>query len=494
MSAFEKTINYFIADFPRQLFPLETNKVIIENAAQEIGKFIYEQITHEGKSKEQFITQVRAHSAKPRFHLRRTLKLDPIAEFFIYDITYRHRSMFKKNVSERRQNFGYRFSKGQMLPPVKSYRDFRSAVHEGLTQYRYCIKADIAQYFNSIYHHDIVSWFRDYAKTNEDAEFLGKFLRQINAGRSIDCLPHGIYPAKIIGSHFLRFVDESNRLNARKILRFMDDIYLFDNKESVLKQDFHQLQKLLGEKGLTLNASKTKIGEVEELDIEKEVDEVKKVLLERREGIVFGSGAEDDSGELEEDEDLGSESIDYLIELLRDDHLEEEDAELILAVMRDHSGDVMEYIPTLLRKFPALSKNIYYFSSHVEDTAELLSFVRDFVGESDFVTEFQLFWLAKLCETYLLKENGVGDVLAALFEHASASLISKAKVLEIPELRFGMPDLREEELRTGASGWLAWAAAVGSRKVRKVNRNHLLAYFANGSPINRLIADCVRSL
>ena len=251
----------------------------------------------------------------------------------------------------------------------------------------------------------------------------------------------------------------------------------------------------MGEKGLSINESKTRIGEVEELDIEDEIDEIKSRLLNRRRAMVFGSGAEEaDDEEYEEENVLDAESVAYLLDLLRDEQLEEEDAELILAVMREHSEDVLEHIPALLRRFPALSKSVFHFSAYVKNTAELVSIVRRHIQESDYVTEFQLFWLAKLCEGYLLDEGDVGHVFADLLDHPAATVISKAKVLEIPEMRFGMPDLREEELRTGASGWLSWSAAVGSRKVRKASRNHLLGYFANGSPINRLISDCVRAI
>ena len=495
MPKYDRTVSYYQTDFPRQLFPLDTNRISIEKASTAIGTFIYEQITHEQESSVNFLPQIRAYAAKPRFHLRRTLKLDPVAEFYFYDLTYRHRSKFRRSRLDRRKHFGYRFAKGAMISSARSYREFRREVHDALAEYRYCVKADIAQYFNSLYHHDLVDWFRDYAKTPEDVDLFGKFLRQINAGRSVDCLPHGIYPAKIVGSQFLRFVDDSNRIAARKMLRFMDDIYLFDNSEDILKQDFHQLQRLLGEKGLSVNESKTRIGEIEELDIEDEIDEIKSRLLKRRRAIVFGSGVEEeDYDEYDEQDVLEDESVAYLLDLLRDEHLEEDDAELILAVMREHSEDVLEHIPTLLRRFPALSKSVFHFSAYVEDTTELLSIVRSHIREADYVTEFQLFWLAKLCEAYLLDESGVGDIFADLLDHQSATVISKAKVLEIPEGRFGMPDLREEELRTGASHWLSWAAAVGSRKVRKPSRNHLLGYFANGSPINRLISDCVRGI
>ena len=491
MANYKNSIKYFEADFPRQLFPLETNKVLIVNSAEDIGKFVYESITHESNSNHQFLPQARAYSVKPAYHLRRTLKLDPIAEFFFYDITYRHRKVFKRNTSRTRKNFGYRFANSKMLSPAKSYRDFRKAVQNDLHKYKYFVKADIAQYFNSLYHHDLVSFFRNYAITTEDAEFLGKFLRQINSGRSVDCLPHGIYPAKIIGSQFLRFIEESNRLNAKQTNRFMDDIYLFDDTEDVLRQDFHQLQRIIGEKGLSINASKTLIGEVDELDIGKEVDEIKSKLLLRRQAIMFGSGAEDNL-DFDDEVLLDEDDIEYLLELLRGEHIEEEDAELVLAVMRDHSQDVLEYIPALLQKFPSLIKNIFYFSQYVDDTSSLSTIVFDFLENS--VSEYQLFWLAKLCEEYLLEEANAGDLLARLFEHPGATSISKAKVLEIPINKFGMPDLREEELRKGTSGWLGWSSAAGSRNLKKANRNHVLKYFGNASPLNRLISDCIQKL
>ena len=82
----------------------------------------------------------------------------------------------------------------------------------------------------------------------------------------------------------------------------------------------------------------------------------------------------------------------------------------------------------------------------------------------------------------------------SLDDHPDATLLSKAKILEIPERRFGMTELREEHLRTGKSDWLSWAAAIGSRAEKKANRNHLLSYFANGGPLNKLIFEYLRQL
>ena len=117
------------------------------------------------------------------------------------------------------------------------------------------ISCDISDYFNHIYHHDLQAWFAALEPTkSEDVEAFGKYLREINAGRSLDCLPQGLYPAKMIGNDFLRFVEESSTIKYPRIARFMDDIVFLGDTANDLIADFNELQRLLGLKGLTVNS------------------------------------------------------------------------------------------------------------------------------------------------------------------------------------------------------------------------------------------------
>lgn len=493
MPTFEKTVSFYLQDFPRTLFPLDTNKVLVESFASELGDFVYGKITHNKESEHSFLPQTRAYAAKRDYHLRRTAKLDPVAEFFLYDLVYRNRGSFRKSPTATRVNFGYRFQSGQPTSPIESFRSFKSTVHGALKKYKHCARFDISSYFNSIYHHDLVAWFSDVAKAEEDALFFDKFLKQTNSGRSIDCLVHGIYPAKMIGSHFLSFVDNASWIASELMLRFMDDFYLFSSTIDSIRSDFTGIQRLLGEKGLSINPSKTQLGEIEHLDIEKEVDEVKRNLLHRRTSVIAASGGEMEEHE-DEDEKLDEEEIEYLMALLKSQQIEEEDAELVLSLMRDYAEDVLEYLPEFLEKFPNLSKNIFYFCERIQNKEDISTLVADFIGKAKHLTEYQLFWLAKLLDTRLLGTKRAADIISGLYDHQNATVISKAKILEIADKKYGLPDLREEHLRTGASGWLSWSAAVGTRAEKKKNRNHILGYFANGSPMNGLIAKCVQKL
>jgi hypothetical protein len=491
MASFDNTLKFFLSDYPRTLFPLETSKIVITQAVDELSDYVYQSILGDGGDK--FLPQTRVYAAKHGLHLRRTVKLDPVAEFYIYDLVYRNRTTFRKDFLETRKSFGYRFEHGEIISPSDSYRDFKADTSKAAKTYAYGVKFDISSYFNSIYHHDLVIWFNDGSRSEEDVLGFDSFLKQINAGRSVDCLPQGIMPCKILGNHFLKFVDDSNRIKSELLLRFMDDYCLYSNHEDTIVSDFALIQRLLGEKNLSINPSKTKIGDIEEVDVKKEIDDLKLSLLKVRRYIVRDYDKEN-VVEVQQRIALNQEQIGYLLNLLKSEIIEEEDAELVLTLMREHSKEVAGYIGTFLERFPNLTKNIYYFCHYVADKEGIASQIQDFLAEKGYVTEYQLFWIAKIVEDYLLKTKKAGSLLSQLYEHPNASIISQAKILEIPENRFGMKALREEHLRTGKSDWLAWAAAIGCRNEPKANRNHLLSYFANGSPINRLIAECVKRL
>jgi hypothetical protein len=224
------------------------------------------------------------------------------------------------------------------------------------------------------------------------------------------------------------------------------------------------------------------------------------LLRKRREELGHGGMYSDESEEYDsdgdEDPDLLDELTDeeqaYLLALLKRETIQEEDAELVLTLMRDHSADLLEFLPNLIRDFPSLAKRLYYFCSEVDDKAEVVSALRNYVNDADTqITEYQLFWFAKMAEDYLLETRDVGKLLISLYEHPAATDISKAKILEIPEKRFGLTDLREERLRTGHSDWLTWSAAVGSRVHPKGQRNQLLKYVRKSFPMNKLVGDFV---
>ncbi|UWR51064.1 antiviral reverse transcriptase Drt5 [Phaeobacter inhibens] len=481
---------FYSADYRRMLFPMSTNRYLIENGQVEIAEFL-NRCLDPNQEAFSFRSQTRVYAGKPGFHLRRTVKLDPVAEYFIYDLVLRNRTRFRAPYHEHKKHFGYRFQDGEPLNPSGSYRGYKGAIVAYRDQFRYSLSFDVAAYFNSIYHHDLVSWLSRTGASEQDYQAFGQFLREINTGRSVDCLPQGIYPAKMIGNDFLRFVEQFHGLRSNAVVRFMDDFVLFSDSQRDLRHDFITIQGLLGEKGLSLNPNKTSDGVRENVELEDAIEDVRIQLLQRRRVVITDYDGIPDE-EVEVEQDLSDEEMGFLRGLLQQDDIEEEDAELVLALMAEHAEEAIDRLADIARRFPHLFKNIYSFCLEAEGEEAIAAFVLELLRDNDaMIYEFQLFWLTHILEDRLLNTNSAAEIIDRLNNHPNATSVSRAKLLEIPDLRYGLVELRDAHLGAGQSDWLSWSSAVGHRGLNRIDRRHRLGYFAKASNYNKLVFDIV---
>lgn len=485
------TLEFYRNDFPKTLFPLKTNLFLIENGESEILDFISKCLDTEEKA-HSFLPQRRVYAAKSGHHLRRTVKLDAVSEYYLYDIIYKNRSKFRKPFSKDREHFGYRFENGAPISATTAYKAFKGAISEYSKSYKYFISIDVASYFNNVYHHDVVNWFRELAAPENEVNGLGQMLREINSGRSVDCLPQGLYPSKMIGNDFIRFVENYHGLRSSKIIRFMDDIYLFSDNEQIITSDFILIQTILGDKGLSINPQKTNRESAQHVKREREIDAAKEALLKRRR-FMIAAGYDDEAEKraIMLKFPLTDAELIYINKVLAQHDIEEDDAELILTIMRDHAHKVEGRLPEIIKSFPNLTKSVHGFCSGVKDREFLANSIESIVMESPRLLEFQLFWFAAILEDYLLDTSRASALIDVIYNHNSATSISRAKILEIKDSRYGLTELRANILSTGQSDWLGWSAAVGSRALKSGSRNHVIKYFGNCSQINHLIATVV---
>ena len=486
----ESSLEFFKHDFMSTLFPMETCRFIIEEGQSDLIDYIEKCVSNEEADNTfQFLAQTRVYASKTKNHLRRTVKLDPVAEFFIYHIIYRNRSKFRKPFDDHKKHFGYRFQDGEPIQPNASYTGFKQALVAYEKTYAYSMSFDVAFYFNSIYHHDLSSWFANVNASDADVSDLGTFLRQINSGTSIDCLPQGIYPTKMIGNDFLRFVEQHHKIKSNAVVRFMDDFVLFSDDRETLLEDFFFIQQLLGSKNLSVNPSKTSLDATNAVKVGKDIDDVKAKLLRKRRNAAALAYDGEDAAALEASR-LDNNELQYIRDLLKRDNLEEEDAELILSLFREHPDEVMPHLGQFAVSFPHLAKSIWSFCRFIDDKTFIGKLVLE-SAKSRSIQEYQLFWFAWILQDHLLETNIASQIISALYEHRNASDISKSKILEIPDNRYGLIDLRDEHLVAGKSGWLSWASAVGHKTLPAISRNHKLKYFAHSSQMNFMISKIV---
>ena len=491
-----KTLDFILEDQAKTLFPNKTTQLLIKYGEIVIKDYI-EKCFDKDQPTFSFLPQQRVYAAKHGLNLRRTVKLDPVAEYYIYNVVNSNRSRFRKPHQENRSHFGYRFSELSYLNPSISYKAFRTAISKYTKEFKYFISFDVASYFNNLYHHDLAGWLLQLGVDHGEYERFGQYLREINAGRSVDVLPQGIYPAKMIGNDFLRFVDNHHALKSKQLLRFMDDFYLFSDSAADIRSDFLLIQKLLGDKSLSLNSSKTSRVTASHTQIASDIDAVKKKLLDRRRHEISVAGYdEDDDTETVQvviRKPLSKEELDYILALLAQETLEEEDAELILAVMRDHETKAERKLEYIIQTFPNLMKSVFNFCSGVQDK-EFIAEVLLKVLRSKELQEYQLFWFGHILESYLMKTTKASDLINAIYNHPMATIISKAKILEISDRRFGLTELRDSLLKSGQSDWLSWSAAVGERSQAPATRNYRLGYFAKASSMNEMISSVVSQM
>lgn len=366
-AGYMSTSAFYAADFPSALFPLQMNLLMVQHHETELSDYVYQSVLNAKVADHSFLPQQRVHATKPRGHLRRTIKLDPVAEYFIYDLIYRNRALFKKPFSANREAFGYRFQEGNHIAVHTAYRAFRARVHNCKQEFAHHLAFDVTAYFNTLYHHDLTAWFQAAGADETDHLAFGQFGREINAGRSVDFLPQGLYPTKMIGSEFLKFIDNSGELKSSVCLRFMDDFYLFDASAAVVRNDFLKIQQLLGSKSLNVNAAKTQVDGAAS-DIGAQIVEIKNALLKiKPHGAtpdeVLASGVDEVEPAKGEMQQLDHSQLGKLLELLKDDHIEEIDAERILGIVLNDNGIALSIIPDLIHRFPNIVRSVYQKAS-----------------------------------------------------------------------------------------------------------------------------------
>jgi len=491
------TFDFIKKDFNSTLFPLKTNLIMAQYHGNELSDYIYQKVLSDSHNGDNFLSQQKVYATKPRGHLRRTVKLDPVAEYFMYDLVFRNKSIFRTQVSETRRCFGYRIVNGASIPVHVAYAEYKNHLNDCTSRYQHNIQFDVASYFNSIYHHDLSHWFAGKSAVSEiDSNAAGKFFREINSGRSVDFLPHGIYPCKMIGNEFLKFIDLNGTLKSSQIIRFMDDFTLFDNDPDVLKQDFIKIQQLLGKFALNINPSKTyydnKVGNLQ-ATLSGIRQSLKEIVTDYEE-VHTASGVELIETQTEEDLPLSKDQADSLLSLLKEDDLEESDADLILGFLRLHSDSLLELLPILLTKYPNIIKHIHSVCAGIEDKDGLSEIINEYLNTEKNFLEYQLFWLGAILEDYLQGKKLYGESLIKVFELSVDFKISRAKILEIPEQGFGLKEIRDDYLKTGQSDWLSWSSAIGSRTLQTGERNYALNYFSKSSPMNYLVSSCVQKI
>ncbi|SES10483.1 antiviral reverse transcriptase Drt5 [Salipaludibacillus aurantiacus] len=505
-------------DHFRTLFPINSMRVLSTFGLGEIKKFINDNIFEKNwlqsilekdkyqevkniigqkhiniidkKFNNSFLVQPLVYASKDLNHLRQTFLLDPISQIFLYDFVYRNKAYFKRHSLENRKSYGYYFKDGKLVSNGEEYQLFKEDIYEKKSKYNYMAKLDIANCFNNIYHHDLVSYISRLINQRESQK-LGSFLRDINFGRSTSCVPQGLIPTKIIGNSFLTFIEKSRELKSEYMARFMDDIFLFSDDEHIIRNDVIKIQQLIGEKGLSLNEEKSQILKTEE-DVIREIEEIKKELLQKRATVVDSY-----TGDLHDVKpELTVKQETYLKEKLHDARtLQEDDMELILNLLSTNEEETIELVELVIEKAPHLTKNLYHNINRnfMYLDSEVITTIKKYINEQNLIHEYQLFWLTKIIVDFTNINESIADLLLNIYNHGSSTSAVKCVILEVQENSFGLLELKKKVAR-GSAPEMVISSLVGLISHEISNRNQTYDYVARSNPMMEIYIKVLKTL
>ncbi len=467
-------------DRPKRLFPLAATSVLLRVGEQDIRSYVYDRILDPSDKTAAFAPSPRAFANKDQHHLRTVYLLDPLAEFYFCDFVIKNSPLFQSARPSTRRMYGYAFKKRKPLNPFVQYHAFRRQKYTLKQKYSRFLLVDISNCFSSFYHHDVTSYIRTVAGESEAGQF-GQFLREIAAGRSIDCFPQGLYPAKTIGNHYLAFAEESRELRSTAIIRFLDDFCFFSAKRSVLERDMETLQHILAARSLYLNEKKTRFGARGSRFEERKLDPIKRRLLEKREERRTTNYDDSwDSDDEEEDTALSAGESSYLMELVQTKDVAEEDVELALSLLGNDTQAFLELTETVFAGHPHLLKMVHYRLPGVEDEGEMWNQICA-AAKSEQANEFGLFWLVRMILDHYEFDQRSADVLIDLYQHPSATEVVRAAILETERNDHGLLEIKESALRNSGGGLIGVSALVGVLGSDKAKRNQAYKYAARVS-------------
>ena len=124
--------------------------------------------------------------------------------------------------------------------------------------FNYVVVADVASYYERIYHHKLVDLLIGLGSPEELVRTLGHLLREWNNGDSHG-IPQGFWSSDYLGNVYLHQVDVAMVMKKHTYLRYVDDMVLFCNSISEARKLLLEISKEIRNLGLGLQAAKTDI-------------------------------------------------------------------------------------------------------------------------------------------------------------------------------------------------------------------------------------------
>lgn len=161
--------------------------------------------------------------------------------------------------------FSYRLSNKEndeymFIESGTAYNDFisyQNSICED-NDFSYVLETDIADYFEKIYHHNLINLLDGFGCDKQIIDALAKLLRKWTEGISYG-IPQGMWPSDLLGNAYLNDLDIAMVSEDYKYIRYVDDIRVFCNSELMAKKALMKISQIIRPMGLNIQPAKTYI-------------------------------------------------------------------------------------------------------------------------------------------------------------------------------------------------------------------------------------------
>jgi hypothetical protein len=140
------------------------------------------------------------------------------------------------------------------------YARFKQKIRDYSGQRRYCLRTDVASFFETIYQHFLINLVTnlniDRAYTNLLEKALFSWREQNSHG-----ILQGLFPSDLFGNFYLTSIDYYLQTTDLEFCRFVDDYYIFADSLKQLVSASVYISEHLRSNGLFLSESKTKFAQ-----------------------------------------------------------------------------------------------------------------------------------------------------------------------------------------------------------------------------------------
>jgi Reverse transcriptase (RNA-dependent DNA polymerase) len=195
---------------------------------------------------------------------RAATQLDPLDSLILTALMYTYGSQIearRRPIAEK-SVFSYRFSlsdTGELYASSNAWNAFWSHCFEVSKQYKTVLVADIADFYNQIYHHTIQNQLNEAGWPNQATKWVLRLLETISAKVSRG-IPVGPHASHLLAEASLIPVDNSLAARGLTFCRFVDDIVIFAEDDTGARTALLQLAEILDkQQRLHLQNGKTRV-------------------------------------------------------------------------------------------------------------------------------------------------------------------------------------------------------------------------------------------